>query len=864
MVEVKYRDMRIKTINDKFTILTNEILNLISVANYMYRGNDLNNIGEEVKEILDNLIGENKEEIEKIDKSIKKGIYEIEKFNLKDEGNPRELKTAIRTLIQLLKRCVYGLNYINRYYFNKDVLPLDDLLFFSFLEEKEILDILSNINVISKLLKFRRENAQQIYIPSSLLHRRYRLYNNQKFMNNLIYNKVKKFLGDNSSIFKEEGSVEFILTSDYNIGETLDSKNTKNLTLIKGSFFWRELFRFQPIMFHEIAHTMQNLLREDVNRKYEEFVEEIYAKTKDIDSVFFPLEDLKRIKNELFADLVATYMLGDAYILSLFNYGLIGLYFYETLADFEKEVLEKDKNNEKNIYKRVIYYKFPHSDVRFIPKRETNVLRFIILYKLREILKNRKGLKEKFTVVSSDYWESVKEYMFDFFPFEDYYGMTYSFTTESNKRELLYIAKYTDYLSEEFLGFFEENFRFKSEYSDDLETGEDIYYFKEKEKKGEKFYVKSDNEKILININLKDKEKGDYDDIEMKFFDDDNKKYARTDIYNLMWRIVFSQMHEILKEDPHSFIGKSLKDGRVFGTYQITKYKPLGKIVKDFIQKNKVLKLNVGFIGFVKGKGFYEKNSIKENLNSFFKEIKKIDKSNYMMGPHDLYIYDFIHTKRIEKDIYLPLIKYKAFIDIHSILKVEQTVPNEKPNSENGNTLIDKLWAFSFGWEDIILYEKRLENIFNTKSFILSRKADIGIERTETLISYRDINDKEFTSFILTKISRRNGNINFSQEIDKSTSTNGKSEYKLIVNLRVKNITESSEDVENELFSEFEKHYFPGRYDMVLFTKGCKEDIMNQISNIIGANIDKVFLKIGNKKYKVEIEDVVLDILKPI
>jgi len=869
MHSLTYRDLKIKTINDKFTILINEILNLISVANYMDENTkDKNSIEklDEIEEILKNTPDD-------LEKRINQGIYEIEKINIKERKNnkAKEIDIAIETLIYLLKRCKYGLDYINKYFNQKETSPIDDLLLFSFLEEKEILNILSNINVISKLLKFRRENAQQIYIPSSLLHRRYRLYNNQKLMNNLIYNKITKFLERNKNIFdsSKNGNISFLLTSDYDIGETLDVKNTKNLTLIKGSFFWRELFRFQPLIFHEIGHTMQNFLNEKIREKYEEFAEQIFIATEDSYNDLFSLEDLNMLKDEIFVDTICTYMLGDAYILSLVNYGLLGLHFYETIADTE--------NNKTDV--RKIYYKFQDLNIRFTAKREKHILRFKFLLKLREILERRKNLQYKFTLISKELREDLENYISDLFPF-DKVGVSFFYASEENKNQLEFIANYIDYLVQEFLDFFETHLRFqpeldeKSNEREKIEMGEGIYTINKNIEEGIFYIITQEESKLFsININLDDRNNDciSKNDVEISRLQKNNvpdfNEATSIDIYNLMWKIALIQMQKNKESEENAIFEKSLKDGRVFGTYQITTYQPYVNLLNNYFDNfGTRLCLDVGFLGFVKGKNFYidseqnGNNNLKDNITKYIENIKsyRIENDfNYMMGPHDLYILKIAHTKRIEKDIYLPLIENKAFVDIHSILKIDWN----KAEEGKDNKLIKKLWAFSFGWEDIILYERDLNNIFKIKSYIQDNKQEIGIKRTETLISYFENN--EFEAFILTKLKKNN--INFNKEI---LNENEQYDYNLFINLRIKDIKKENCTEDNavpDLFSNLEGYQFPGRYDLILYNKYNleKEKLKEFIEKILSMKVKCIYPFLLKKNDKIaNLEDMVLDIVK--
>jgi hypothetical protein len=397
----------LKIFHDKAVILLNEILNLLVIT--VYFDKYAFDSKKKLKDLLMQLI-ENKDFKTKVESDVKKKIYQIllPEKNLSiihRDKTYREIFVCQEGLWELLTRTLYLKEFCCSFS-SREVSPTEELMLFSLLFE-EINDILNAVGTIAKSLKFRRENAYQFFVPFPLLHKRFRIYNSHRFVERYIADLFRSFVRENGSVFERSAEdVKFLLTSDYDIGDTVD-KYSKSLALIRGSFFWREMVSHHPILLHEVAHKIYKHLKSGIKRNIRDYLRKL-SLSLSLEEYSIPLPWVYLLQEDVFADIFAYLVLGDSYLLSLLFGGLLGFDFYNSLVHNPVEPIEGKTKS----------FKFVPGNLTFSSNRDKAIIRIRVLIKFRNYMKDRNKYSRSLIIKEADnLLRDVEEkYLCDLFP----------------------------------------------------------------------------------------------------------------------------------------------------------------------------------------------------------------------------------------------------------------------------------------------------------------------------------------------------------------------------------------------------------------------------------------------------------------
>ncbi len=931
------RNLKTKFIYDQLNILSNEILNLISVAIFLNRPiskkkgedfdkdyeyiNSIVNVLEEAENIkenenfdileLDDYLLSLKEEIDSINKNIK--------TERKLEGK-KEIEVITISLIHLYKKIKNLLNYLENFKENiekEDVSLTEELIIFSFFNTK-IGEFLKVLNLLSTALKFRKENAGQPYLPSPLLDRRYRLFNLQKAIKDQFLESIQEFLKENNKFFTIKDDItgtpiNFILTSDYEIGDSVYKKSI-DVALIRGSFFWREMGRNYPIMLHEILHKVVNFINEDIRNELAKLSEGLYtflyrrAFFSDVGHLPINKDHLDTLTEDLTVDFLTFLILGDAYILALLLHGGLGFKYYDTLVKNEEHIsflLKKEKKASQTID-----FSYIPTQINFQPPRDSTLVRIRFLFKIRSFLKEHLNDTEKLnniSVIDDDLEYAIKQYLNDLFPIFDesdlpkgvkdkFFYRTFSFMSQPQKATAEIIASIIKIISEEFFFYFSKkiengDLKFFGKFWDIYFKKEDFEKRKEIDNKFYTFYIE-DNKDFIFEIKVKANlnTKSNREIKEGVYIRKVNKRSdEKINIINFIWKMSI----DLSKEKGLYY---NVPEGRTLRAFSNTRKYPL--LIKKLIKDNTIT-MNLDDLLFVKSRKVYDNNkkTIKENL----KELFRGDKVKYLaMGPFDTIVLktdiDKLETTKLsEFFIYKNVILNQAFLDRHAILKIEKK--DSKVDKENNfwkayilikfsntfykyslhkklkklksnnkvkiddflNLLSKYFFSFSLGWEDVILeVEGNLEEIFKLKDELQKFKIAkffIEEENKNEIIPFSLIDRTE--TIILYPLNRNFDNENFDD----------KKQYKMFVNIRVREEIEKGckekkqphhLDLRKVSTYKFDVFLYPGIYDINLSkSKLSEKDIINIVNLILSKN--PIFCLDSNK---LDAEDVVIHLTK--
>ncbi|RUM59530.1 MAG: hypothetical protein DSY53_02455, partial [Persephonella sp.] len=556
----KLRNLKVKFIYDQLDIISNEILNLLSVAVFMkkpitdeedpYLNKVYTNL-EAIVKILDEAEKKNKgnntsfniyeiedrllllsDEITKINKKIEELLNNKNKLiNKLNFSNNSENEIIIISLIHLYKRISDFKLYLENFYKNvkNSYLSLtEELIIFSFFNSK-IKEFLDFLNLLSQSLRFKKENAGQPYIPSPLLNRRFRLYNLQERIKSELKRTIKDFVEKNEKFFKKQTQkkIAFLLTSEFDVNDSV-YRNSVDTALIRGSFFWREMARYYPIILHELLHKVFYFLKDNHIKNLYELASEIHeiltAKKfqKNIKTPFLTQDALSSLTEDLIVDLMTFLIFGDAYILSFLLQGALGHRYYETLVkeDEKKTIIDYLSRKEENKNLK-IKFEYLQSELNFQPKRDTTLIRIKFLFKIRKLLKERNQDNKNLNIIDNDLEFAIKQYINDLFPIfgkEDnpyilsnsqsekgkFLSRTFSFSAEQQKVTINLIKEIVNLIVDE-------------------------YYIKVK-----RFIDRGDIKFIgnFLNIYIEKEKKENKSENEIEFFIIKNEKYGETNEKN--------------------------------------------------------------------------------------------------------------------------------------------------------------------------------------------------------------------------------------------------------------------------------------------------------------------------------------------
>jgi len=915
-----------KQIFDEYTILSKEILNILSVALSLKAEGNVKALKDKALDYINEYkyIEIGKSSVETLKKSgLVKEVIDILAYNTENieplfrinylfidskEVFLTSTEILIDTLLYLYKRCNIAKVILDIYMFpsNFDNLgkisearkfnlfkkrkkligfsKTDELILLSFFFN-DIENILNILNLVAKYLKFKRESSRQVYIPFPLLQRRYRIYNLQAFLNDELVKVINALIKNQSKIFKQNETLSFVLTSDYNIGDKVNEYG-ENTALIKGSFFWREMLRLFPIIMNVFAGKLLNILTPYKKQILKEIVEFLHSRIyKNIfirDDIFFSKLELEKLTQDIFSDIISFLIFGDSYILSLVSSGVLGNKYYDTLGIKNKELDEKGK-----IKKLWIDFEYLYEDIMFNTDRESSLIRLKVLLDIREYIKNSKRYNSlELSLLDSQkpisIADEIKEYMNDLFPIWDKIsvGDTYKRLSIYQKKSVklignlinfiskVYVKRLKDFLKdikypskEKFLGVYIDNSLFSEE---------KLYFYA----KSFKVNVKKENiEEAFYKIELKN----NYIDVSIipnpAFFD--FRRFSEVSLLAVVWK---NLINKLTKKN------KTLS----YGIYEGSMLRSVVNIKKynEFI--NNSVGFEYDYLNFLKTRSFFE--SFKDKQTTFGDVIKNY---SYYAKEKKLKVFllsdfttlflskDMYGTDIWETKLYGDVIRNLGFLDRHSLLKIRTKKINYYKNwivfilikfskkfrkfkrelrksfyIDNEKRVFikeirelvedfkirDKFFGFSLGWEDLILYyeDNCLTNIFE---FMEKLQDFTIIQRTETIIGF----NMEKRTPLCVDTTRHDRN------------------FHLYMFARLKHTNELGREIDEKFNNDnFIKRcnifpeIYPGRFDMILSKKYLKEDeIINCLNEVL--NTRAITLKLGRNK-KFYIEDLVLKI----
>jgi len=755
----------------------------------------------------------------------------------------------------------------------KDLYPTDELIITSFFA-KDIDEILKILNLLVKYLKFKRENSKQIYIPSPLLHRRFRLFNLQAFLKGELFSTLKKLKSEQKYFtrYTKKEDIKFILNSDYDIGDVVHEYG-KDIALVKGSFFWREMVRLYPMLMHEIAHKLINYLRKNYKMDLEKLVENLYFRpSRNIlvnDEIFFSRNDLNELMHDVFSDLISFSLFRDSYILSFIAYGGLGYLFFNTLI--ASPLLETEE------YKFFTFENL-YADVNFNPKRESSIIRLKVLLGLREKLKKKQVEEGWGEIINEDLTKEIKIYLNDFFAVykKEFDSQSFYLASEKQQKAINAIEGLISSISRAMLSEME---RFLKILLSNNEPFLPIYRDKEQNDEEKiKFYLKAFNlleeKEIVYNVAIY---REDYKTkIKIKKVKN-GRKELKNKIKESLLTLVWENKMKILEKNPTLRLG--ILEGSILRSFVNT-----SKYCEIFDDE---LTLETDYLNLLKSKKIFEKL---EGKNETFQMLIE----NYLNNRQDINKYfllsdfttfflkrDLYKTDFSEVKLYNKTIEFAGFLDRHSILRraditmeklkkrwlglilikfdtsrkyigLRQAPSDikgeEKKELEKLKKIIEKgsaFFSFSAGWEDFILYinTNDLFEIFELMDKIQEYQF---IKRTETIIGYNIDWEKH----------NKNETLNTSKEKD----------FLTIINIRFskKHKKEVSPELKEELRKE-EKHLqyiFPGRFDALITEQKSEEEIVELIKTILSSKKIYEYEKKDDRFNPLEVEDLVMKVFK--
>jgi len=855
--------MQLKILQEQLTILKNETNNLISVAIFLLGihpfedGEELEEIRRKRKKKKLNMEEKIKKEIEELcTESIKGKFIQVNldgkvglsfkkfregiKKNLREKGkklneDKEETVDILYSLYSLRNKLELYIRQVREIYLEVSkedfcsLWPTEVLLFVSNMIT-EINNILTSLNVIVKILKFRRENAYQGYIPIPLLHRRYRLYNLHRFTVVGFSGLINEFIKKNRENFIDKEDIRFLVSSDYDIGDSVTERIP--ITLIRGSFFWREQSSFLPILVHEIAHRIYEHLQKHLKKRITRRVR--YLGEKKWRGVFeYNLERLLNLWEEIFADAVGFILLGDAYLMSMLFAGLWGLK-YSCFSGIQSE----DRK----------YYSFQPTLITTgdITAPETGILRILFLAELRRRLKKDKEFSGSSSISKDvgEYLEGVLDAINDLYPVKDESGLAFC-TFPLDKRKLIGIkALFLKGLSSDFVDIFEIGKLWEKILSSvkgksvlKLKPPESTFWNVEwavgKFNGREKLVLKVGEDNYLL-LPAPSERDSFWMEIPANGSEVSRLRFEKGNLYELAW---FCNMKILSSRNQEDISEWFLWEGRIFRSYYLLKRFPqLLRELKEGKKDN--LKLKLGEIVCIKCRGVYEKSGkeVLEGIKNFSFEGMGKPELFFTLGAFDFMFFwkEYKTAKKDEENFYKELHKRFAFADRHSVLFLEGEgrqrdevndlkpvvlVKIKSPSLEEGKVDLDlgnirgSLMAISSGWETLV-FTPDIESLsqFFCEFMIKELLAKDWVNRPETILGiplslFRNPK-KEF--------SKRNGE-----------------RLRIALSLRL-DITGNKSKVFKKLLEEGWA-LFAGRFDVV-YAKGISDEktIPYEIVNILG------------------------------
>ena len=766
-----------KQIFDEYSILSKEILNILSVALTLKSEGDTKSLRNKALDYIENYkymeIG--KYSIEELKKSkLIQEVIDILAYNTEniepmfrinylfiesDKTFLTSTEIILDTLLYLYKRCNLSKVILDVFMFPNNFKVLgnideskkfnllkkrkkligfsktDELILLSFFF-KDIENILNILNLVAKYLKFKRESSRQVYIPFPLLQRRYRIYNLQAFLNDELVKVINSLIENQPKIFEQDEKLSFVLTSDYNIGDKVNEYG-ENTALIKGSFFWREMLRLFPIIMNVFAGKMLNILTSKKKQILKEIVDFLHSRIyKNIfirDDIFFSKLELEKLTQDIFSDVISFLIFGDSYILSLVSSGVLGNRYYETLGINNKDLEDKGK-----IKKLWIDFEYLYEDIMFDTERESGLIRLKVLIDIREYIKKhyRKYNQFELSILDSQkpisILDEIKDYINDLFPIWENIpvGDSYKRLSIYQKKSVKLIGNLINFISKVYVKKIKEFLkdikfvlreRFLGIYIDkERFTDEDLYFYV----RTFKVNVKRENiENPFYKIQLKN----DYIDISVipnpAFLDIRNLK--EVSLLAIVWK---------------NLINKLTKQSKTlsYGIYEGSMLRSIVNIKKynEFIKNS--ISFEYDYLNFLKAKSFFESftdkqktfgDSIRNYSIYTRKKLKTFLTSDFtsLFLSKDLYGKGDIWEVKIYKDV----IRNLGFLDRHSILRSKQkTIKYDK------NWTVLTLVKFSKKFRE---FKRELK-----KSMFIDSEKKIFIKEIKELVEKYNIRDKFF------------------------------------------------------------------------------------------------------------------------
>lgn len=726
----------LKSIDEKGTILQNELLH--------------------VKNIVSFFLGLSDKSFEKYSKEYSIFLNRLSKKKKATKQEYMTMYTELNKLIESIDRD------------KKQILDLKDKLNHSQLNSIEILahvsrirsnynETLKSLNLFSKRLQHSQESSFQLYLPSPLLHRRFR---NQ----NIIMEIYNKFInGDDSN--------SFILSWNYVIGDTFQPKSLKdkeNSTLLINASFWSlEMPEFIPLIMHEIGHHRFEMFKNKYNEEFQEQIEKcaniIHFNLDGKNPIGLSNENLSNLFEDIYCDLIGVKVFGYSYLLAIFYEGA-GLNFDTTFLN---------ENNELNYGVHTVNW-----------RRDNFIIRIKVL--LQYLDQNNDNNLPLWVRNQIDAIESI---------INDIYGnnalLHNIYINYYTNRFFTYnlVSKFVNYLAE-----FSGNYVIKS-----LDKNIDNDFAKSIQKKFDIKIDKSFNSQLPTDDNQKINLIFDHDNTRMiikpnipNFLNNINS------IIDLLWYYRYTKTNELILENSDIF-SENIYAGRIFRTFLSLENKYIQNVSTSKL--NSLDELEVEEIIFVKTRkekeyrdnNFSEpKHNIKSSYNNFLAQLKEDHKElYYVFGPYDfVFLRNSLKkmpdsAKQSEETLYRNR-NTAYFYDRHALILIKENNFTQSANafiatidisvSSKQSYLVDQLTAklqekrinykiySSLGWEDIVLvlYSNSIEDLFSIKKHINSELAD-DIERTETTIGV---------------------NLTLTKEVLDDQNVESESKYQLVIKIR--------------------------------------------------------------------------------
>jgi hypothetical protein len=761
-------------------------------------------------------------------------------------------------LIELLIRVLYIEEFCKEAFHeeteNISLTPTEELIMFSILME-EINDVLNTLNILAKALKFRRDNAYQPYVPSPLLHRRYRLYNSHRFVEKYIANLFRSFLNNTKDVFPEiSKNVKFLLTSDYDVGDTI-SKYSEELALIRGSFFWREIVSQHPLIIHEIAHKVFNQFKkthgfEDLRNSLRRII--LFLSFESAISLF-PNVWIYLLGEDVFADIFSYLVLGDSYLLSLLFGGLLGIGFYSSLV-------LSDVSDEK-----VKSFSFKPYGLAFSSFRDKGIVRIKVLLKLRNYLRKKIGKESAFLIDEADdlFHEIENVYLCDLFPdrIKNKFGTTYVSLPPHLKETADVIGSGLNFIANRLFNEFVLKLCEKIDVTTLSTKGSGKPLTLTLLKNGG-YHLSVPESRFKVSVIPEWRTDDEVNWVivinESSF---GGKSLSISNLFNVFWYVFLKEAKRTKK------IKEVIPQGRLLMAYIFLKDVSM-KVLYDFLKEDRCMRevrSCIDEVIFFKSRKLYTSLANGRELSSLERELKKSLGNTfcYCMGVYDGF---FLRSglkisdtpKGNEWFLYKNLLNWYAIADRHNFLKIKISENNHnrygwkslflvklfeeeefrrRENNLNYEEELKKFFeilrdydgltmiGYSLGWENFILeMNGSLNDIFSLKKSINLSKV---VKRSETIIAILDVSSKE----VLEKDN---------------------SKFRVLVNIRTPRLLGGNAILESFKSLGCEIFLYPGRYDLsitldhVLTEKEVWEFVRESLFGI---------------QFRTEIEDLVIDVL---